>query len=69
MSDVREDFIPLRFPVSPSRSADIPKSGEMNGIMIELPTGIKIHVIDHESHQAKKEYLWVVRSVMERMAS
>jgi transposase len=23
-------------------------------------------VIDHEAHQAKKEYLWVVRSVMER---
>ena len=23
-------------------------------------------VIDHESHQARKEYLWVVRSVMER---
>ena len=25
-------------------------------------------VIDHDSHQAKKEYLWVVRSVMERQA-
>jgi len=25
-------------------------------------------VIDHDSHQARKEYLWVVRSVMERQA-
>jgi len=27
-----------------------------------------VPVIDHDSHQAKKEYLWVVRSVMERQA-
>jgi hypothetical protein len=43
--DISEDFAPVRFPVAKcltsSASEDLPKW--INGIMIELPSGIKIH--------------------------